>query len=124
MYGDYLVMCGMVWAQFGKQDAGFELIRALDSPDQNVRVLARILLDQATEGSKELIGEALALDEISVGMAQLCGFEQNHRSKLKDPTASAWWHRLQHRELAKTATRLTLRHFPSAGRSRRNLPTS
>jgi len=91
MYGDYLVMCGMVWAQFGKQDAGLELIRALDSPDQDVRVLARILLEQASEGSKELIGEALALDEISVSMAQLCGFVQNQRPKQKDPNWNAGW---------------------------------
>ena len=41
MYGNYLVMCGMVWAQFGKEDAGLELGRALLSPDQDVRILAR-----------------------------------------------------------------------------------
>jgi len=91
MYGDYLVMCGMVWAQFGKQDAGLELIRALASPDPDVRVLARILLEQASERSKELICEALALDEISVSMAKLCGFAQEHVTKLKDPAASVWW---------------------------------
>jgi HEAT repeat protein len=91
MYGDYLVMCGMVWAQFGKQDAGLELIRALDSPDQDVRVLARTLLAQAGEGSKQLIGEALALNEISVDMAQLCAFEQAHQLKQEDPSWSVAW---------------------------------
>lgn len=90
MYGDYLVLCGMVWAQFGKQDAGLEVIRALNSPDQDVRVLARILLEQASEGSKGLIGEALALDEISASTAQLCGFEQGRRARPADPAASVW----------------------------------
>jgi len=54
MYDDnYLVLCGMVWAQSGEQRAGLELVRALDSPNQLVRVLARTLL-QANGGSKEL----------------------------------------------------------------------
>jgi len=76
MYGNYLVLCGMVWAQFGAQDAGLELIRAMSSGDQEVRVLARTMLEQAQGGSKELIGQALAEAEISVSMARSCGFDQ------------------------------------------------
>jgi len=76
MNGDYLVLCGMLWAQFGQREAGLELIRALGSTDPDVRVLARTLLEQAEGGSRELIGEALAEDQISVGMASLCGFEK------------------------------------------------
>jgi HEAT repeat protein len=91
MYGDYLVMCGMAWAQFGRQDAGLELIRALNSPEQDVRVLARILLEQASDQSKELIGEALAQDEISVSMAKLCSFRQERGSNIKAPKANVWW---------------------------------
>ncbi|HTZ95160.1 MAG TPA: hypothetical protein VMB18_02105 [Terriglobales bacterium] len=90
MYGDYLVMCGMAWAQFGKQDAGLELIRALDSPDQDVRVLARILLEQASDGAKELIGEALAQDEISPSNAKLCSFQQGHRSEMRELKPGLW----------------------------------
>jgi hypothetical protein len=74
MYGDYLVMCGMVWSQFGKEDAGLELVRALSSPDQDIRVLARTLLEQSQGGSKALIGEALAREEISASTASLCSF--------------------------------------------------
>jgi|SRR5271166_2282223 len=84
MYGDYLVMCGMVWSQFGEHNAGLELIRALQSPDPDVRVLARILLQQAG-GSKELIADALAQNEISTSTATLCGFEQDQSGKAKDP---------------------------------------
>ncbi len=76
MYGDYLVLCGMVWSQFGKEDAGLELVRALSSPDGDVRVLARVLLEQNPGESKALIGGALARDEISVSTASLCSFER------------------------------------------------
>jgi len=76
MYGNYLVLCGMVWSQFGKEDAGLELVRALSSPDQDVRVLARTLLEQTPGESKALIGEALARDEISASIASLCAFER------------------------------------------------
>ena len=80
---NYLVLCGMVWAQFGQESAGRELIRALASSDDSIRVLARTMLAQAGGGSKELIGQALADDEISVSMASLCAFEQGQGSKLK-----------------------------------------
>jgi hypothetical protein len=80
MYGNYLVLCGMVWAQFGERDAGLELIRAMASGDQEVRVLARTMLEQAQGGSKELIGQALAEAEISVAMARACGFEQGQKT--------------------------------------------
>jgi hypothetical protein len=83
MDANYLVLCGMVWAQFGHEQAGRELIRALGSSDEVVRVLARTMLEQADGGSKELIGQALAEDQISVTMASLCGFEQSQGSKLK-----------------------------------------
>ena len=75
MYGDYLVLCGMVWSQFGKEDAGLELVRALSSPDEGVRVLARTLLEQSQNASKALIGEALSREEISASMASLSTFQ-------------------------------------------------
>jgi hypothetical protein len=73
----------MVWAQFGQESAGRELIRALASSDDIVRVVARTMLEQGGEISKELIGQALAEDQISVGMASLCAFEQGQRSTLR-----------------------------------------
>jgi hypothetical protein len=96
MDANYLVLCGMVWAQFGQEDAGRELIRALASSDEMMRVLARTLLERADGGSKELIGQALAEEEISASMASLCGFEQGPPSKpqgwdssMRYPAASA-----------------------------------
>ena len=90
MDANYLVLCGMVWAQFGQETAGRELIRALASPDEIVRVLARTMLEQGGGCSKELIGQALAEDEISGSMASLCGFEQGQLSKFKSWNASGW----------------------------------
>lgn len=90
MYGNYLMLCGMVWAQFGKEDAGLELIRALDSSDPDIRVLARTLLAHANGGSKELIAEAWANDEISAHMASLCGFEQNQRFAANGFGGNGW----------------------------------
>jgi len=90
MNANYLVLCGMVWAQSSQEAAGRELIRALASPDECLRVLARTLLEQAGRGSKELIGQALADDEISVSMASLCGFEQGPGSTLKNWSVGAW----------------------------------
>jgi hypothetical protein len=41
------------------------------------------MLEQAGGGSKRLIGQALAEDEISESMASLCGFEPSELSKIK-----------------------------------------
>ena len=46
MDANYLVLCGMVWTRFGQETAGRELIRALASSDEIVRVLARTMLEQ------------------------------------------------------------------------------
>jgi hypothetical protein len=90
MYGNYLVLCGMVWSQFGKEDAGLELVRALSSPDQDVRVLARILLEQNHDASQALIGEALSRDEISASTASLCGFERERESEVGKFGGEGW----------------------------------
>jgi hypothetical protein len=91
MYGEYLVLCGMVWAEFGSEEAGLELIRALTSADADVRVLARTLLEQANGGSKELIGEALAQDEISASMAHICAFSKSGAGNLPNFGAGRWF---------------------------------
>ena len=90
MNTNYLVICGMVWAQFGQETAGRELIRALASSDELMRVLARALLEQGGGCSKELIGQALAEDEISESMASLCAFEKGQKSKFKSWDGNAW----------------------------------
>jgi len=78
----YVVLCGAMWSQFGDEDAGHELIRALSCSDPEVRILARAMLQQAGMHSKALIGEALANKQISPVQAGLCAFEKNQKSKL------------------------------------------
>jgi hypothetical protein len=90
MDANYLVLCGMVWAQFGQETAGRELIRALASSDEILRVLARTMLEQGGGCSKELIGQALAEEEISGTMASLCAFAQGRESKFKAWDGSGW----------------------------------
>jgi len=91
MNATYIFLCGMVWAYFGKEDAGLELIRTLNSPDQNMRILARAMLEQANGGSKALIGQALAQAEIPEDMATLCAFESHHKSKLRGFPSASWF---------------------------------
>lgn len=91
MYGEHLLACGTLWARFGDVQAGRELVRAMDSTDESVRILARILLQQADHASKELIAEALAQGEIAVGTANLFGFEPDEKWEIESlaPRASA-----------------------------------
>jgi hypothetical protein len=91
MNTNYVFLCGMVWAHFGEEDAGLELIRALASPDQSLRVLARTMLEQSADKSRPLIGFALACDEISADLAQLCAFENSPQSKLQTLDAGGWF---------------------------------
>jgi hypothetical protein len=91
MDASYIFLCGMVWSQFGEEDAGLELIRALASPEQELRVLARAMLDQAGDGSKELMGRALAEQEMSLTQAFLYGFESDSSSRLKPRHAGVWF---------------------------------
>jgi hypothetical protein len=49
------------------------------------------MLEQAGGGSKELIGQALAEDEITVGMASLCAFEPDQPSTLKSWNGGVWF---------------------------------
>jgi hypothetical protein len=51
MKTDYVFLCGVMWAQFGLEDAGRELVRALDSNDPDIAVLASALLGSASQHS-------------------------------------------------------------------------
>lgn len=45
MNADYLLLCGVMWAQYRSEDACRELLRALRSEDPDVVSLACALLD-------------------------------------------------------------------------------
>jgi len=74
----------------GRRLPGRELIRALASPDEIMRVVARTMLGQGGGCSKELIGQALAEEEISESMASVCGFDQCKPSKFKKWDGTGW----------------------------------
>jgi hypothetical protein len=45
-YADYVFLCGVMWTQYASEDAGLELVRALDSRDPDVALLACTLLEK------------------------------------------------------------------------------
>jgi hypothetical protein len=46
MSTDYVFLCGVMWAQYECEDAGWELVRALHSNNPDVVSLASAILDQ------------------------------------------------------------------------------
>jgi len=51
MKTDYVFLCGVMWTQFGLEDAGEELVRALHSNDPDISVLASALLERTSQQS-------------------------------------------------------------------------
>jgi hypothetical protein len=45
-YADYVFLCGVMWTQYASEDACLELVRALDSKDPDVALLACALLEK------------------------------------------------------------------------------
>jgi hypothetical protein len=48
---DYIFLCGVMWCRFGEQEAGKELLRAVDSMDPDRSALAWAML---TKGASRL----------------------------------------------------------------------
>ena len=44
MNTDYIILCGVMWCRFGEQDAGKELLRAIDAMDPDTSALAWAML--------------------------------------------------------------------------------
>jgi hypothetical protein len=44
MNTDYIFLCGVMWCRFGEQDAGKELLRAIDARDPDTSALAWAML--------------------------------------------------------------------------------
>jgi hypothetical protein len=47
MNTDYVFLCGVMWSQYASEDAGQELVRALESEDPYVVSLASALLEES-----------------------------------------------------------------------------
>ena len=57
---NYMVACGFVWRKTADPEAGWELIKALESPHPGVRLLAQSLLVENGEDSMVLLEGAVA----------------------------------------------------------------
>lgn len=86
----YVFLCGVAWCQFGEEAAGNELIRALESSDQQIRTLARAMLAKAGLRSKALIGEAMSRQEVSEVQAGLCMMEQEETFTAMFDRPNSW----------------------------------
>ena len=43
MDNNYMFLCGVMWCKFGQQEAGKELLRATNSEDRDMSVLAQAM---------------------------------------------------------------------------------
>ena len=46
MNGNYVFLCGVMWCQYGQQEAGSELMRAAQCGDPDLSALALALLQE------------------------------------------------------------------------------
>lgn len=70
-----VILCGLIWAQFRKREAGLELVRAVESADPELQAIAEVMLEQAGLCSSELVKDAIAADGQSSIETQLLSFQ-------------------------------------------------
>ena len=63
MNANDILFCGLVWAQFRKPEAAWELLDAAESQDPEIKSLAEAMLDQSGLCSRELLDEAITGDQ-------------------------------------------------------------
>jgi hypothetical protein len=61
MDSNYVFLCGVMWCRFGQQDAGLELLRAADSRDPDMKVLAWVMFAKGLRRLRELEKQARSL---------------------------------------------------------------
>ena len=64
--------CAVVWCRSGEKDAGWELVRALNDGDGEIREIASCALADAGPRSLGLIEAALTLKQITPEQAAPC----------------------------------------------------
>ncbi len=64
--------CAVVWCRTGEKDAGWELVRALNEGDGEIREIASSALAEAGPRSLALIEAALTLKQITPERAAPC----------------------------------------------------
>ena len=83
-----LLLFGFVWAQTRRQEAGLELVRALESDDPELQAIAQTMLEQAGECSQEMIG-LLATDEPGSLESSLVSFQSSNTAQSR--SSDYWW---------------------------------
>jgi hypothetical protein len=58
MDANYMFLCGVMWCQFGQQEAAQELLRAANSGNPDMRALAWAMLKRGARRLRELQGRA------------------------------------------------------------------
>lgn len=84
---EYIVACAIVWRKTADPVAGQELVEALESDDQALRMLAQSLLAECGEASMSLLETAVATGELNPELAGPCMAEILRTRKL---TVNDW----------------------------------
>ena len=87
MESEYILACGIVWRKTADPVAGQELVEALESDDQEVRMLAQSLLAECGEASMSLLENAVAAGALHPELAGPCMAEILRTRKL---TVNDW----------------------------------
>ncbi len=72
MNADYMLACGIAWLGMADPEAGWRLVRALESADSQVQALARALLVEGGENSLPLLKSALEAAVVNPETASSC----------------------------------------------------
>ena len=72
MEADYVVACGIIWRKTADPVAGWELVEALGSDDQEIRLLAQSILTECGEASMNLLESAVATGMVKPDFAGPC----------------------------------------------------
>ena len=67
-----LFECGVLWRSTADSEAGWELIRGLQSVDPGLRSVAKVLLVENGQRSMQLLEDALAAGSLSPCIAVQC----------------------------------------------------
>jgi len=68
----FVYACGILWCRTREQDAAWELVRALNSSDEEIRDMARIALAEGGAESLSFLEMALSTNEITPEQAAPC----------------------------------------------------
>lgn len=67
MDADYVFLCGVMWCNYGQQDAGSELLRAATSSDPDLSTLALAMLEEGCKLLQQNPNTGLSLELATAG---------------------------------------------------------